>query len=315
MSSLDASIIEEKLGTQEFPEVLKSTPGVYATKARCGLNSRINMRGFSAANIQLWLTVFPLTIMGGVASIGQTDGSYDVMRNMQTQRGIGASKISAPSVGGSINMVTKSIEAKQGGSIYYTVGNDGYNKMLFTASTGMNKNGWALTVLGAKTWGNGYVQGTEFEGYNYFINIAKRLGDNHQLSLTATGAPQWHNQRSNYDGLTIVEWQKMKKYMNGESEYKYNATYGFGKNGVRKVSNRNVYHKPQISLNHQWQIDSKSSLSTVLYMSIGRGYGNSGQGINSTLASGWYGSSNGLLNTTYRNEDGTYAFYKNQDLH
>lgn len=316
MSSLDASIIEEKLGTQEFPEVLKSTPGVYATKQGGGYgDSRINMRGFSAANIAVMVNGVPVNDMewGGIYWSNWM-GLMDVMRNMQTQRGIGASKISAPSVGGSINMVTKSIEAKQGGSIYYTVGNDGYNKMLFTASTGMNKNGWALTVLGAKTWGNGYVQGTEFEGYNYFINIAKRLGDNHQLSLTATGAPQWHNQRSNYDGLTIVEWQKMKKYMNGESEYKYNATYGFGKNGVRKVSNRNVYHKPQISLNHQWQIDSKSSLSTVLYMSIGRGYGNSGQGINSTLASGWYGSSNGLLNTTYRNEDGTFAFDKIQDL-
>lgn len=32
VSTIDPVFIEEKLGTQEFPEILKSTPGVYATK-------------------------------------------------------------------------------------------------------------------------------------------------------------------------------------------------------------------------------------------------------------------------------------------
>ena len=32
VTTLAPEFIEEKLGTQEFPEILKSTPGVYATK-------------------------------------------------------------------------------------------------------------------------------------------------------------------------------------------------------------------------------------------------------------------------------------------
>lgn len=60
----------------------------------------------------------------------------------------------------------------------------------------------------------------------------------------------------------------------GEKDmYRYNAEYGFDKNGRQRYSHFNEYHKPQISLNHQWQIDYKSSLSTALYMSIGRGSG------------------------------------------
>lgn len=316
LSSLDPVVIEEKLGTQEFPEVLKSTPGVYATKQGGGYgDSRINMRGFSSANVAVMVNGVPMNDMewGGVYWSNWT-GLSDVTRSMQTQRGLGASKVSAPSVGGSINIVTKSLENKAGGAVSYAVGNDGYQKMLFTVSSGMNNQGWAFTVLGAKTWGDGYVQGTEFEGYNWFVNIAKRLNDKHQLSFTAFGAPQWHNQRSSYDGLSIVGWQKVKNYMKSDSEYKYNATYGFGKNGERKVSNRNQYHKPQLSLNHQWQINDKSSLSTALYMSIGRGFGYSGQGTSSTLANGWYGASNGNLNTTYRNADGTFAFDKIQEM-
>ena len=43
------------------------------------------------------------------------------------------------------------------------------NKIQFNVSTGLTKNGWALTLLGAKHWGDGYVQGTKFEGYNYAL--------------------------------------------------------------------------------------------------------------------------------------------------
>ena len=72
-------------------------------------------------------------------------------------------------------------------------------------------------------------------------------------------------------------------------------------------SSRNSYHKPQISLNHLWQIDQKSSLSTALYVSIGRGDGYRGTG-DSTYANSWYGSTNGLVNTQFRRPDGTFDY-------
>lgn len=55
-------------------------------------------------------------------------GLSDVTRSMQVQRGLGAAKVSVPAVGGSINIVTKSTEAKRGGFVSYGMGNDGYNK-------------------------------------------------------------------------------------------------------------------------------------------------------------------------------------------
>ena len=146
---------------------------------------------------------------------------------MQVQRGLGAAKVSVPAVGGSINIITKSTEAKRGGFVSYGMGNDGYNKILFSVSSGLSKDGWAFTLLGGKTWGDGYIQGTEFEGYNWFASVAKRFNDNHQLSLTAFGAPQWHNQRNNQNGLTIKEWQRVKQYMGEDSPYKYNPTFGY----------------------------------------------------------------------------------------
>jgi len=315
LSTVDPVFIEEKLGTQEFPEILKTTPGVYATKNGGGYgDSKINMRGFQSANVAVMINGVPMNDMewGGLYWSNWA-GLSDVTRSLQTQRGLGASKVSAPSVGGSINIVTRTTDQKKGGNISYGVGNDGFNSLLFTVSTGLMSNGWAVTLLGGKKWGDGYIQGTEFDGYNYFLNVSKKLTDSQTLSLTAFGAPQSHNQRSNYDGLSIQGWQQVKNYMNGDSQYKYNPTYGFGLHGERKTSARNVYHKPQISLNHQWQINEKSSLSTSLYVSIGRGYGYSGQGLTSNDQNAWYGSSNGTLNTTFRNTDGTFAYDQIQE--
>lgn len=301
LSKLDPIQIEEKLGTQEFPEVLKSTPGVYATKQGGGFgDSRINLRGFESANIAVMINGVPMNDMewGGVYWSNWA-GLSDVTRSMQVQRGLGASKVAAPSLGGSINIVTRSTDAVKGGNVSYGIGSDGYSKIGFSVSTGLTENNWAITVLGAKTVGDGYVQGTEFESYSYFVNISKRINDAHHLSFTAFGAPQWHNQRNNNDKLLIEEWQKQPM------KYKYNPTYGFDMNGQRRASSYNSYHKPQISLNHFWTINSKSTLSTAAYVSIGDGYGYSGQGVN---RNDWYGASNGLPNTKFRNLDGTFDY-------
>ena len=315
VSQVPMSFIEEKIGTQEFPEILKSTPGVHANKEGGGYgDSEIYMRGFDNSNIAVMVNGVPMNDMENQAVYWSNwAGLTDVTRTMQTQRGLGASKVSSPSVGGTINIITRSLEAKKGGSFYYGIGNDNMNKMMFTVSSGLSKSGWSMTLLGSKTWGDGYAQGTDFSGYTYFLNISKRLNDAHQLSFTVFGAPQEHYQRKN--GLKLADW-KMTEQVWGIQNHKYNSTYGFDNNGQRRTSEYNVYHKPQLSLNHQWQINDRSSLSTVLYMSIGRGYGYSGQGNDDYGYSykDWYGANYGVLQTKFRKSDGTFDYGAIQDI-
>ena len=192
VSNVEAVFIDEKLGTQEFPEILKSTPGVYVTKDGGGYgDAKTRVRGFDTDNVAVMINGVPMNGMENQKVYWSNwAGLSDVTRTMQVQRGLGAAKVSSPAVGGSINIVTMGADAEKGGSVSYAMGNDGYNKILFTVSSGLSKNGWAFTLLGGKTWGDGYIQGTEFEGYNWFASITKRFNDNHQLSLTAFGAPQ-----------------------------------------------------------------------------------------------------------------------------
>lgn len=322
LSQVNKAEIDVKLGTQELPEILNLTPGVWATKDGGGFgDAKINMRGFKSENLAVMVNGIPVNDMeGGWVYWSNWAGLADVASNIQTQRGLGAAVLSAPSVGGTINITTQSLDAEKGGRVWYGMGNDGLNDYGIKLSTGLMKNGWAITVLGSHKWGDGYIQGTEFTAYNYFINISKRINDRHQLSLTAFGAPQTHNKRGNKDGLSIINYQTYAQdVMDGESPYKYNATFGYDLQGQVRTSNRNKYHKPQISLAHTWQIDKKSSLSTTIYMSLAKGGGYSGQGRGtyngqSLSNSSWYGATNGAVNTLFRNPDGTFGYNLIQEM-
>lgn len=143
ISNISAPEIEAKLGNQEFPEVLKTTPGVWATKDGGGYgDAKINMRGFKSENVAALINGIPVNDMewGGLYWSNWA-GLSDVTASMQTQRGLGASIISSPSVGGTINITTKTLDVKRGGTIFYGMGNDGMNHIGFSVSTGLMKNG------------------------------------------------------------------------------------------------------------------------------------------------------------------------------
>ncbi|MEP4534315.1 MAG: TonB-dependent receptor [Cyclobacteriaceae bacterium] len=269
VSSIKKEFIQANASNQEFPELLKSTPGVYATKQGGGYgDSRISLRGFNSENVAVLFNGVPVNDMeNGNVYWSNWAGLTDVTESMQVQRGLGASKVAVPSIGGTINIMTQTTDAEKGGNVFYGIGNDGYQKSSFYVSTGLSDKGWAVSLSGAKITGNGYVDGTEFEGYNYFMNISKKLGDKHVLSFTGFGAPQRHGQRQSSHDLATYK----------ENGIKYNTDYGFLDGEVVHVED-NFYHKPQFSLNHYWTINNDTELSTALYVSTGTGGGGGSAG-------------------------------------
>ncbi|MBU2928078.1 TonB-dependent receptor [Winogradskyella psychrotolerans] len=272
VSTIKAEEIAIKLGTQEFPEILKTTPGVYVTRQGGGYgDSRINLRGFSSENVAVMINGVPVNDMeNGAVYWSNWAGLGDVTSTMQVQRGLGASKVAVNSVGGTINIITKTTDAEEGGQFGATLGNDGYLKYGMTYSTGLNDKGFAATVSASKLSGDGYVDGTEFSGYNYFLSLSQQINDAHRLSFTAFGAQQQHGQR--YNRSTIAE---LKDTDSGPQ--KANKDWGY-KNGEVYHQSYNFYHKPQISINHLWNINDNSSLSTAAYASFGTGGGRRDEG-------------------------------------
>lgn len=275
VSTVKASVIAEKLGNQEFPEILNNTPSVYATKSGGGFgDSRVNVRGFDQRNIAVLINGVPVNDMENSAVYWSNwAGLSDVTSAMQVQRGLGSSKIAISSVGGTINVITKTSEQKQGGNIGVSIGNDNYLKTQYSYNTGKMKNGLSASILFSRTTGDGYVDGTKFEGHNYFVGLGYELNKKHDFQIIFTGAPQWHNQRS--FAPTIAD--HIRYGANGEPNIRYNSDWGT-LNGEEYSFRTNFYHKPVASLNWDWKISEKTKLSTVIYGSWGRGGGSNGTG-------------------------------------
>jgi outer membrane cobalamin receptor len=299
LSTIKAETIVEKLGSKEFPEILRSTPSVYVSKSGGGYgDSRINLRGFDSNNIGILVNGVPVNDMeNGKVYWSNWAGLADVTRIMQVQRGMGASKLAISSVGGTINIITKNTDADKGGSVYSGFGNDGYNKYTFNLSTGLMENGWAVTVSGGTTFGDGYIDGTNFKAYSYFANVSKVISPKHRISLQAFGAPQWHNQRGTQHKISTYKNENpdVPFWVNGT---KFNSDYGYRNGKIYGGGyGYNEFHKPQISLNHYWDIDETSTLSTVAYVSVGTGGGRriSGTG-NYRYSLTWYNGTPNDLN-------------------
>lgn len=276
VSTIRAAEIQAKLGNQEIPEMLKSTPSVYVTKSGGGFgDSRITVRGFSQNNVAVMVNGMPVNDMeNGAVYWSNWAGLSDVTSFIQVQRGLGSSKLAIASVGGTMNYVTKASDLKQGGTVGTSFGNDNFFKSNVSYNTGKLDSGLSASVLFSHTQGDGYVDGTQFNGDNYYIALGYATKNNkHDFQLTVTGAPQWHDQRNTF--ITIAQYQKYGS--ESDPNIKYNSDWGY-KNGESFNMVRNYYHKPVISLNWDYKINETSKLSTVAYVSFGRGGGSRGAG-------------------------------------
>lgn len=305
VSTIRGAEIAEKLGNKEFPEILNRTPSVYATKAGGGFgDSKINIRGFANENIAVMVNGMPVNDMeNGKVYWSNWAGISDVTSAMQVQRGLGASKLAIASIGGTINIVTRASDMKEGGSLYFGYGNNDGNhetKALAAYNTGKSEKGWSASVLFSRSAGEKYADGTQFEGYNYYFALGYAPSEKHSLQFMITGAPQWHNQRSS--SVSIADAIKYGGSLEKPNR-KYNSDWGY-LDGEEFSMRRNVYHKPVMMLNWDWQLNDASALSTVVYASLGRGFGTG------DLGSGTFYDRAMRTSTLYqyRNADGIYNF-------
>jgi len=149
VSTISMAEISLKTGNLEFPEIMNTTPGVYATKQGGGYgDSRISLRGFDQTNTSFLINGQPVNDMeNGRLYWSNWQGLTDVASGIQIQRGLGASKLAVPSVGGTVSIYTKAADKKAGGSLTQMAGNDGYFKTSAVWNSGKNKSGWATSFL------------------------------------------------------------------------------------------------------------------------------------------------------------------------
>jgi hypothetical protein len=264
VSTVKAKQIEERLGARDLPNILDFTPSVFASPQGGGYgDASVNIRGFNQRNVAVLINGIPVNDMeNGWVYWSNWAGLGDATSQIQVQRGLGASKLAINSIGGTMNIITKTTEAEKGGSFKYEVTDYGTQKMTLSLSTGKMETGTAVYFVGSRTWGEGYIPATWVDAWSYYLSVSQDVGKAHKLAFTAIGAPQQHGQRSSW--LTKEQIDKWGP--------KYNSDWGY-RNGEELNQRVNYYHKPQFALNWYYDISDKAFLATSAYISTGNGGG------------------------------------------
>lgn len=269
VSTISPAEISQEVGNKEFPEIMNETPGAYATKQSGGYgDSRISLRGFDQSNTSFLINGQPVNDMeNGWVYWSNWQGLTDVASGIQIQRGLGASMLAVPSVGGTVSILTKSAEQQQGGSVSQLVGNDGYLKTTASYNTGLNENGWSTSILVGYWQGDGYIDNTSGEGWTYFFATGYQPNDKHSFNLSVLGAGQWHHQRD-----ADVSIRDFQNFGDEGIDPTWNSNGGT-LNGEEYNMGRNFYNKPLATFNWDFNISENVKLATSLYGSAGRGGG------------------------------------------
>ena len=271
---IDEKTIAIQAAGKTYPELLKDIPGIYAT-AETGSygDAKINIRGFKQENISVLLNGIPISgLTSGNMYWNNWLGLTDATATIQVQKGVGGSMLSDNSVGGSINIVTKSPGVKPSYGAGYNYAGGGTSKAFVNYNSGQLRNGWGVSFMASRVWGSSWVECTDVDAWSYLFTVSKKVNDRHSFLFTAMGSPEKHSQRS----ARLTE-QEVQQYGRGYSKNWGYITLPDGSREARSIS-KNNYHKPYFTLNHYYtsKVGEKQrnfSLNNAVYVALAYGGG------------------------------------------
>jgi iron complex outermembrane recepter protein len=310
-----------RLGSQDIPLAMNLIPSVYATNQGGGAgDARINVRGFNQRNVAIMINGIPVNDMeNGWVYWSNWDGVADATSSIQLQKGLSAQNLATPSIGGSMNIITDASAQESGGSFKQEVGAWGFLKSSLSYHSGMVMDDkLALSATVVRKTGDGYYTGTWTDAWAYYFGGTYFLNEKHKFQFYALGAPQRHGQNlykqniavydknfaasmKDYDSDALADIEESGRDYNqtasvlgseaaallGDQQFEMYTEYKGDRHEDGLLNEReNFFHKPQVALNHYFDINEKIDLISSLYWSGGMGGG-----------SGTYGS----LNWDYSN--------------
>ena len=329
-TTIDKAEMEVRLGSQDIPMILNTTPSVYATQQGGGAgDARINVRGFNQRNIAVMINGVPQNDMeNGWVYWSNWDGVGDATSSIQMQRGLSAVNLAAPSIGGTMNIITDPAAHEKGGKFKQEVGEGGFLKSTINYNSGLINDKLALSGTIVRKTGDGFIEGTWTDAWAYYFGGSYAVSDDQRFELYTVGAPQRHGQNLYKQNIATysqdlagsIDGYNDSAYVAGE-KFEHEAGRFFNQNVApidasytgqqywymygAKTTDRhssdflnereNFFHKPLVNLNHFLDINDKLNLSSVAYWSGGSGGGTGTYGSVSRVpaveGNSWYKSS------------------------
>lgn len=225
-------------------------------------SAHFRIRGYKPDEFTVLMNGVPVNdLENGSVTPNSWGGLNTVVRHREYSVGLAASEDAFGGVGGSLSFDTRASVQRKMLEVSYSEGNRNFrHRLMATYNTGLLKHGWAVSAVFSKRWAEeGYVPGTFYDGYSYFLSVDKHFGSNNTLSFTTFGTPT-------REGRQVITTQEA--YDLAGSNY-YNPAWGY-QNGKKRNAYVTDRFQPQFILNDQWKINSKSNLELAAGFSFGK---------------------------------------------
>lgn len=262
--TISSSELEGDLQTQDISGLLGASKDIFVSTAGYTFGSaRFRIRGYDSEYTSVLINGVKMNDMQtGRAYWSSWGGLNDATRNKVISTGITNQTYAFGGPSGSTNIITRASEYSQSTKLTYSLANRSYNnRMMFLYATGEMENGWSVAASGSRRWAQeGYVAGTFYDSWGYFLSAEKRINKRHSIGFMAIGSPSKRG-RSNVSTIEAYE-------LAGDNYYNSNWGWQDGKKRNARVSE---YHQPIFMMSHYFDIDDKSKLQTSLSYQFGRG--------------------------------------------
>lgn len=256
--------IEGDAESHDISSLLQGSRDVFVSTAGFTFGpARFRIRGYDSENTTVMINGIPVNDPEtGRAFYSTWGGLNDATRMTVGHSGIGISRENFGGIGGATNITTRASQYSPNTRITYSNSNRSYtHRAMFTHSTGMQDNGWALTLSGSRRVAEeGYVEGTFYDAFGYFLSVERKLNNSHSLGLIAFGAPS----KTGRPGVSTQEAYDLT------GNNFYNPNWGYQDGEVRNAR-INHYHTPWVILSHYFDIADNIELQTSAAYSFGRG--------------------------------------------
>jgi uncharacterized alpha/beta hydrolase family protein len=249
-----ASADDEGIKDQNISGVLTASRDPYLAAAAFTFGPlRYQLRGYSRDQLEVYMNGLPMNDLEmGSAFFGQWGGLNDVFRNQSVVFGLQPGEEGFGGLTGSSGINATAAAQRQQTRISYALSNRTYrNRLMVTHSTGLMKNGWAFSVSASKRWAKeGYIEGTSYDGYSYYLGISKKLSNKSMLHFTTFGAPTER-------GKAMPSTQEAMDLMGNNF---YNPNWGY-QNGEKRNARMNKTFQPVAILNYEYKPNSSTLLN------------------------------------------------------
>ncbi len=258
-----SELVDQDNDDQDISSILTASRDQFINFASFTWSStRFRIRGYDAENSTIAINGIEVNnVDDGRVFWNAWGGLNDVLRNREVTVGMAEHSYGLGGVGGLTNIDTRAANHRKQTRISYANSNRSYrHRLMATYSTGLQPNGWALSVSASRRMAQeGYVQGTPYDAYAYFVSLGRKLNDRHSLNLTTWGSKLDRGRGG--PGATLEEYDLV-----GDNYYNPNWGWQAGKKRNSRLSKTFV---PTAILNHDWSINHRGAeLNTSLYYHI-----------------------------------------------